>query len=149
MWNYISDRLEKNFRRTVFAAPGTGAGRRRAVIVPQAEASVAASRSKRGAEHENRTDSFASLSPTLLARKGGARPAMRPQHGGLSGMDATKSSASDETMALDDLGWNDMGDEGGTSSAPRASDLTPEPANEPPPRREAEARRSRRRGSRS
>ena len=25
--------------------------------------------------------SFASLSPTLLARKGGARPAMRPQHG--------------------------------------------------------------------
>ena len=25
LWNYISDRLEKNFRRTVFAAPGTGA----------------------------------------------------------------------------------------------------------------------------
>ncbi len=23
MWNYISDRLEKNFRRTVFSAPGT------------------------------------------------------------------------------------------------------------------------------
>ncbi|MFN6934591.1 MAG: ParA family protein, partial [Tsuneonella sp.] len=22
LWNYISDRLEKNFRRTVFAAPG-------------------------------------------------------------------------------------------------------------------------------
>jgi len=24
LWKYISDRLEKNFRRTVFAAPGTG-----------------------------------------------------------------------------------------------------------------------------
>jgi chromosome partitioning protein len=23
LWEYISDRLEKNFRRTVFAAPGT------------------------------------------------------------------------------------------------------------------------------
>ena len=23
LWHYISDRLEKNFRRTVFAAPGT------------------------------------------------------------------------------------------------------------------------------
>ncbi|HTN14326.1 MAG TPA: ParA family protein, partial [Sphingomonadaceae bacterium] len=22
LWNYISDRLEKNFRRTIFAAPG-------------------------------------------------------------------------------------------------------------------------------
>lgn len=26
LWKYISDRLEKNFRRTVFAAPGTGPG---------------------------------------------------------------------------------------------------------------------------
>ena len=26
LWNYISDRLEKNFRRTVFAAPGMPAG---------------------------------------------------------------------------------------------------------------------------
>jgi chromosome partitioning protein len=25
LWQYISDRLEKNFRRTVFAAPGTPA----------------------------------------------------------------------------------------------------------------------------
>jgi chromosome partitioning protein len=25
LWEYISDRLEKNFRRTVFAAPGAGA----------------------------------------------------------------------------------------------------------------------------
>jgi chromosome partitioning protein len=26
LWEYISDRLEKNFRRTVFAAPGAGPG---------------------------------------------------------------------------------------------------------------------------
>jgi hypothetical protein len=45
--------------------------------------------------------SFASLSPTLLARKGGARPAMRPQLGPIGG-DAL-------ARQLDDLGWNDMG----------------------------------------
>jgi chromosome partitioning protein len=26
LWDYISDRLEKNFRRTVFAAPGQSPG---------------------------------------------------------------------------------------------------------------------------
>jgi chromosome partitioning protein len=26
LWDYISDRLEKNFRRTVFAAPGQAPG---------------------------------------------------------------------------------------------------------------------------
>lgn len=51
--------------------------------------------------NENR--SFASLGPTLLARKGGARPAMRPQLG-MTPMGATALAAS-----LDDLGWNDMG----------------------------------------
>lgn len=40
---------------------------------------------------------FASLSSGLLARKGAARPAMRPQGFGQSGGN------------LDDLGWNDMG----------------------------------------
>jgi len=41
---------------------------------------------------------FASLSSGLLARKGGARPAMRPQgFGGQTG------------ASLEDLGWNDMG----------------------------------------
>lgn len=45
---------------------------------------------------------FASLSSTLLARKGGARPAMRSQLG-----PQTDSAA---PAALDDLGWNDMGD---------------------------------------
>jgi len=43
--------------------------------------------------------SAASLSSGLLARKGQARPAMRPQ--GFLG----------SSMNLDDLGWNDMGDE--------------------------------------
>ena len=40
---------------------------------------------------------FASLSSGLLARKGAARPAMRPQGFGQMG------------NGLDDLGWNDMG----------------------------------------
>src|SRR3546814_8529892 len=39
---------------------------------------------------------FASLSPSLLARKGQARPAMRPQ-------------LITTTSTLEDLGWNDMG----------------------------------------
>ena len=49
--------------------------------------------------------SFASLSPTLLARKGGARPAMRPQHGM-----AGKIDPADAAAELEDLGWNDMGE---------------------------------------
>jgi hypothetical protein len=44
---------------------------------------------------------FASLNPTLLARKGGAKPAMRSQM-------AAVALASHE-----DLGWNDLGHEGG------------------------------------
>lgn len=44
---------------------------------------------------------FASLSSGLLARKGQARPAMRPQ--GFNGGYASLSTG------LDDLGWNDMG----------------------------------------
>ena len=46
--------------------------------------------------------SFASLSSTLLARKGSAKPAMRPQGWG-------------QGMGLEDLGWNDMG--GGSTPA--------------------------------
>jgi hypothetical protein len=45
---------------------------------------------------------LASLSSTLLARKGTARPAMRPQLFG-GGVAAKPSPA-------DDLGWNDMGE---------------------------------------
>lgn len=56
----------------------------------------------------------ASLSPTLLARKGGARPAMRPQLQPLRFQDNT-------ALQLDDLGWNDMGHEAdGQDEAPAA-----------------------------
>ncbi len=47
--------------------------------------------------------SFASLNSALLARKGGAKPAMRPQLTNLP--DAGKPAN------LEDLGWNDMGAE--------------------------------------
>jgi hypothetical protein len=46
----------------------------------------------------------ASLTPTLLARKGGARPAMRPQVAPLRQFD-------NAARQLDDLGWNDMGND--------------------------------------
>ncbi|MCL4673125.1 MAG: hypothetical protein KJZ64_09360 [Sphingomonadaceae bacterium] len=45
---------------------------------------------------------FASLNPSLLARKGGAKPAMRPQHGLVNAPVQTPEH-------LEDLGWNDMG----------------------------------------
>jgi hypothetical protein len=54
---------------------------------------------------------LASLSGGLLARKGGARPAMRPQG---------YASLAPTAQQLDDLGWNDMGPE-------------PEPAQPEPP----------------
>ena len=46
---------------------------------------------------------IASLEPRLLARKGGARPAMRPAAGALA--------VQDQLVDHDDLGWNDMGGE--------------------------------------
>ncbi|WP_417611900.1 hypothetical protein [Parasphingorhabdus sp.] len=48
---------------------------------------------------------FASLSSSLLARKGGAKPAMRRQ--GFSSFPDRSSHNDEETH--DDLGWNDMG----------------------------------------
>ena len=53
---------------------------------------------------------LASLSSTLLARKGQAKPAMRPQGFAGFGMAAA-------TAAHDDLGWNDMGHEAYQPSA--------------------------------
>ena len=44
----------------------------------------------------------ASLNPKLLARKGGARPAMRA---------AMSALAVSQDVSHDDLGWNDMGHE--------------------------------------
>jgi hypothetical protein len=50
--------------------------------------------------NENR--SFASLEPTLLARKGGAKPAMRPQVG--------LTVTAQPLPPTEDLGWNDTGE---------------------------------------
>jgi hypothetical protein len=53
----------------------------------------------------NEPRDFASLSPGLLARKGGAKPAMRPQ-------DTSRFTAGGipiDPSRLDDLGWNDFG----------------------------------------
>ncbi len=73
--------------------------------------------------------SFASLSPTLLARKGGARPAMRPQHGGMLGSIGSGQDVSSDG-GLDDLGWNDMGDEHAPHHDADVIKLTPSPMNE-------------------
>ena len=74
---------------------------------------------------------FASLSSGLLARKGAAKPAMRPQAFGNIG------------SSLDDLGWNDMGDAEERAEAhdhvpSSIAALTPAPraASEAPPLRE-------------
>ena len=62
---------------------------------------------------------FASLGPTLLARKGGAKPAMRPQVPPLVQDETVLAALADEQ--LEDLGWNDMGDaesDGGADIVP-------------------------------
>ena len=56
---------------------------------------------------------FASLNQSLLARKGGAKPAMRPQ----SGIPSVAATAE----ALEDLGWNDMGGEEPSNVVPIAA----------------------------
>jgi hypothetical protein len=56
---------------------------------------------------------LASLSPTLLARKGGAKPAMRPQ------LHYPDSLA--RAVVEDDLGWNDMGEEEPVETAQESS----------------------------
>ncbi|MCU0949304.1 MAG: hypothetical protein MUF47_13835, partial [Porphyrobacter sp.] len=48
---------------------------------------------------------FASLGASLLARKGGAKPAMRPQVAPLA-----ESHADVADDQLEVLGWNDMGE---------------------------------------
>lgn len=58
--------------------------------------------------------SFASLGPTLLARKGGAKPAMRPQLAPIP--DASPAN-------LEDLGWNDMGAD--DDDMPQTAEIVP------------------------
>ncbi|QAY79246.1 hypothetical protein [Sphingosinicella sp. BN140058] len=72
------------------------------------------------------TKSFASLSSGLLARKGTAKPAMRPQGFGSFG------------GSLEDLGWNDMGQQAHAAAQPEiaplagAAGLTPSPVRSAP-----------------
>lgn len=68
--------------------------------------------------------SFASLSSTLLARKGGAKPAMRPQSTIAGPIDGAAAAAN-----LEDLGWNDMGEEAISYPAP-ADGPRADPAND-------------------
>jgi hypothetical protein len=68
---------------------------------------------------------LASLGASLLARKGGAKPAMRPQAPGLAAASATAAAQS-----LEDLGWNDMGDEDAAANhTAEVLHLTPAPHN--------------------
>jgi hypothetical protein len=69
---------------------------------------------------------FASLGPTLLARKGGAKPAMRPQVAPLVADEAELAALAEDQ--LEDLGWNDMGDsdseDGGADIVPINADVS-------------------------
>ena len=72
---------------------------------------------------------LASLGASLLARKGGAKPAMRPQ--------STRAAVNGQAAAqnLEDLGWDDMGDEDNAANhTAEVLSLTPSPHN-----KEAEA----------
>ena len=62
---------------------------------------------------------FASLSSGLLARKGAARPAMRPQGFGQGG------------AGLEDLGWNDMGFEPPRPTSVGGEGAEPQPLRNP------------------
>jgi hypothetical protein len=74
---------------------------------------------------------FASLSSGLLARKGGAKPAMRPQGFGSFG------------GSLEDLGWNDMGNHEYHDHVPTPIDaLTPSPKAPASPPRVVEQQRA-------
>jgi len=69
----------------------------------------------------NETKSFASLSPSLLARKGAARPAMRPQlqpyptsepdRAHFAAYPQGVDAAASDSAGDNDLGWNDIAGE--------------------------------------
>jgi hypothetical protein len=83
---------------------------------------------------------FASLGPTLLARKGGAKPAMRPQVApmtAMGGAQAAQAVVQDLDEELEDLGWNDMGHDDELTHEAQVIALTPSPPN---PEAEAESR---------
>jgi hypothetical protein len=74
---------------------------------------------------------FASLSPSLLARKGAAKPAMRPQSFRFNS-DSNGLAAANEP--LEDLGWNDMGDDTPAPTPPVALHKAPIATLVVPPR---------------
>ena len=63
---------------------------------------------------------FASLGPSLLARKGGAKPAMRPQ---VAPLVVDETEIGEEQ--LEDLGWNDMGDHDHANDLGGGADVVP------------------------
>jgi hypothetical protein len=68
---------------------------------------------------------LASLGASLLARKGGAKPAMRPQAPGFA-----NATAKIAPQSLEDLGWNDMGeDDLAADHTAEVLQLTPAPHN--------------------
>ena len=68
---------------------------------------------------------LASLGPSLLARKGAAKPAMRPQAPGFA-----PAGAAAVAQSLEDLGWNDMGeDDAAPNHSAEVLQLTPAPHN--------------------
>lgn len=68
----------------------------------------------------NQMKPMASLGPSLLARKGAARPAMRPQFQSMQQFrDMTARQMSD------DLGWNDMGHDQDMPQAEPVAELAP------------------------
>ena len=67
----------------------------------------------------NEPKPFASLGPTLLARKGGAKPAMRAQ------VQPFTSFERQNAQHFEDLGWNDTGED---QPAGEVLALTPAPA---------------------
>ncbi len=69
----------------------------------------------------NEPKPFASLGPTLLARKGAAKPAMRAQVQPFTSFERQSASQAE------DLGWNDMGDDARAPADVLA--LTPAPTS--------------------
>lgn len=72
--------------------------------------------------------SFASLRPALLARKGGARPAMRSQMAAEPA--SVEEHPADDYPADNDLGWNDFGHDDTGLEADNAELSAPEFADE-------------------
>lgn len=84
----------------------------------------------------NEAKSFASLTPGLLARKGAARPAMRPQLQPLSFEEQHRmvfgTRAPEGHAAADDLGWNDMGHDRDAAAHPEVHAPAPAHTVRPP-----------------